>query len=114
MTINISFLFNKEEHKLTSTHASFKITINHAPAVEAGFHTVRRSVKAFSHLSGHELPEARRERECGDQQGDECGIHQAPDRKRGTAGSLMGVPVTLYVHTSFLTGEDGKTINSSL
>lgn len=58
-----------------------------------------KSAKVFSHLSSHELPEARGERECGDQQGDECRIHQTPDRKRWTVGSLMGVPVTLYVHT---------------
>lgn len=68
----------------------------------------QKSVKAFSHLSSHELPEARRERERGDQQGDECGIHQTPDRKRGTAGSLMGVPVTLYVHIEFLGVEEGR------
>lgn len=59
----------------------------------------QRSVKVHSHLSSHELPEARRERERGDEQGDECRIHQAPDRKRGTVGSLMGALVTLYVHT---------------
>lgn len=59
----------------------------------------QRSVKTFSHLSGHELAQARREREGGDQQGDEGRIHQAPDRKRRTVGSLMGVPVTLVVHT---------------
>lgn len=68
----------------------------------------QKSVKTFSHLSSHELPEARRERERGDQQGDECGIHQTPDRKRGTAGSLMGVPVTLYVHIEFLGVEEGR------
>lgn len=59
----------------------------------------QRSVKLFSHLSSHELPEAWREREGGDQQGDKCRIHQAPDRKRWTVGSLMGVPVTKCVHT---------------
>lgn len=70
------------------------MTINHVTTVKACFHTVKRSVKGFSHLSSHELPEARGERECGDQQGDECRIHQAPDRKRWTVGSLMGVLVT--------------------
>lgn len=72
------------------------------------------SVKTFSHLSSHELPKAWRECESGDQQGDECGIHQAPDRKRGTAGSLMGGPVPPYKHNWFLSDEDRRTINSSL
>lgn len=57
------------------------------------------SVKAFSHLPGHELAKARREREGGDQQGDQGGIHQAPDRKRRTVGSLMGVPAILFERT---------------
>lgn len=59
----------------------------------------QRSVKVFFHLSSHELSEARRERECGDQQGDKRRIHQTPDRKRWTVGSLMSVLDTLYVHT---------------
>lgn len=59
----------------------------------------QRRVKLFSHLSSHELPEARREREGGDQQGDKCRIHQTPNRKRWTVGSLMGAPVTTCVHT---------------
>lgn len=71
------------------------------------------SVNVFSHLSGHELPEAWRERECRDQQGDEGGVHQAPDRKRGAAGSLMGVLVKVFKHTRFLGTGDGGTINSS-
>lgn len=59
----------------------------------------QRGVKTFSHLPGHELAEARREREGGDQQGDQGGIHQAPDRERRTVGSLMGVPATLFERT---------------
>lgn len=54
--------------------------------------------KGFSHLSGHELAKARREGESGDQQGDECWVHQTPDRERRTAGSLMGVLLTVNVH----------------
>lgn len=74
----------------------------------------QRSAKTFSHLPGHELAEARRECEGGDQQGDQGGIHQAPDRKRRTVGSLMGVPATLFAHTWFLSGESGRAINSCL
>lgn len=71
-------------------------------------------MKAFSHLSSHELPEARRERERGDQQGDKCRIHQTPDRKRRTAGSLMGVLVKLCICAYLISGgEDEKAINSS-
>lgn len=74
----------------------------------------QNSVKTFSHLSGHELPKARRECERGDQQGDERGVHQAPDRKRRTAGSLMGGSVPPYMHNWFLSDEERRTLNSSM
>lgn len=50
--------------------------------------------KLCSHLSCHELSEARRERERGHEQGDEGGIHQASDGKGRAAGSLISVSVT--------------------
>lgn len=58
----------------------------------------QESVKTFSHLSCHELSKARRERESGDEQGDEGGIHQASDGKGRAAGSLISVSVTLCAY----------------
>lgn len=73
----------------------------------------QESVKTFSHLSCHELSKAWRERESGDQQGDEGGIHQASDGKGRAGGSLKSMSVKLCEYLSF--GSDDKSaINSSL
>lgn len=69
----------------------------------------QKSAKTCSHLSSHELSQAWRKRESGDQQGDQCGIHQAPDRKGWTAGSLMG-----GVSHGIWILESGRTIISCL
>lgn len=61
----------------------------------------QKGANMFSHLSSHELPEARRKRERGHQQGDEGGVHQPPDRKRWTVGSLIGVLFMPYVCSWF-------------
>lgn len=66
-------------------------------------------MKAFSHLSCHELSEAWRERESGDEQGDEGGIHQASDGKGRAAGSLISASVTLCAYLSF--GGDEERAN---
>lgn len=58
----------------------------------------QKSVKTFSYLSCHELSKAWRERESGDEQGDEGGIHQASDGKGGAVGSLISVSVTVCTY----------------
>lgn len=55
-----------------------------------------KGANIFSHLSSHKLPETGRKRERGHQQGDEGRVHQPPNRKRRTVGSLMGVPIMLF------------------
>lgn len=78
-------------HKLISS-SDFSSNYHHSSTNSGLMYLYcQKSAKTCSHLSSHELSKAWRERESGDQQGDQCGIHQAPDRKGWTAGSLMGV-----------------------
>lgn len=55
-----------------------------------GGRRARKRARTFSHLSCHELSEARREGERGHQQGDEGGVDQASDGKGRAAGSGHG------------------------
>lgn len=83
-------------HKLMS---HFRLHYNHLGLTLDSY--CHKSVKTFSHLSCHELSKAWGERESGDEQGDEGGIHQASDRKGRAAGSLISVSVTWCVYLSF-------------